>query len=74
MVLKKVIRYIVDKNDATSRQLKRKAGDDEYENARSLFLKYWNEITNKAIIEEKIELDRYFDDKSAEEDDMIDIL
>ena len=65
---------IVNKNDATSRQFKRKAGDDEHGKARSLFLKYRNEISNKAVVEEKTELDRYFDDKSAEEDDMIDIL
>ena len=38
------------------------------------FLKYRNEISNKAVVEEKTELDRYSDDKSAEEDDMIDIL
>ena len=64
----------VDKNDATSRQSKRKAGGGEHGNAHSLFLSYRKGITNQAVVEEKIELHCYFDDKSVEEDDIVDIL
>ena len=38
------------------------------------FLKYRNEITNKVVVEEKTELNRYFDDRSTKEDETIDIL